>query len=310
MLLTNPAFKQLFGDNLPPLEDLGGRRLPTRAHPARMAARGETFTEPFSVSNADGSRRWFEASGQPIKVDGLSGGVVVIRDVTHRSLLQIQEQFMSLAGHELRTPLTALRGSLQLLQRQLGDTPDERVSRYVELALAQSVLLSDLVGDLADVIRLHTGQLPINRRRVDLGQLTREAVELVRPAAPEDSVRVDAPTAPVPVSGDDRRLQQVVLNLVSNAMQYAASQGGIDVRLWTENRTAVLEVVDYGPGIAVEDRRRVFERFFQVDADGRRGVGVGMYLVHAIVSAHGGTVEVEQTEPQGTTFVVRLPLLE
>jgi two-component system, chemotaxis family, CheB/CheR fusion protein len=309
IVLTNPAFKEEFGETLPSLEDPSGRRIPVRGHPARMAARGETFMVPFSVPNADGSRRWFEASGQPIRLDGLTGGVVVIRDVTDRSLLQLQEQFVALAGHELRTPLTALRGSLQLLQRHLGDASDERASR-LDLALAQAALLGDLVQDLADVIRLHGGQLPITRQRVDLGQLTRDAIELVRPASGDNSVRLELPPRPVMVNADGRRLQQVVWNLVSNAMQHGATERGIDVRVRAQDSSAVLEVVDYGPGIPVEDRRRVFERFFQAVSDSRRGLGVGLYLVHAIVSAHDGTVEVEQTQPHGTTFVVRLPLLK
>src|SRR5438067_420374 len=128
LLLTNAAFKQMFGEALPPLEDASGQPVAAHAHPLRMAARGETFTRPFTTQSEGGSRRWFEASGQSVNINGIRGGVVVIRDVTDRSLRQLQEQFVALAGHELRTPLTALRGSLQLLQRGLGDV-DERAER-------------------------------------------------------------------------------------------------------------------------------------------------------------------------------------
>jgi two-component system CheB/CheR fusion protein len=239
----------------------------------------------------------------------MSGGVVVIRDVTDRSLRQLQEQFVALAGHELRTPLTALRGSLQLLQRELGDAANERVTRYSELALVQAGLLSDLVQDLADVIRLQGGQLPIQRQPLDMRQLVQEAVEIARPFS-DNKVDFELPAQRLTVSGDPRRLQQVVLNLISNALQHAASAQGVGVRLHRDGGQAVLEVVDHGQGIPEEDGERIFERSYQASADNGRGVGVGLYLVQTIVAAHDGTVDVQQTDPHGTTFVVQLPLLE
>jgi two-component system CheB/CheR fusion protein len=309
-VLTNTAFKQVFGNALPALEDASGHRLPSRMHPARMAARGETFTQPFTVQPEDGSRRWFEASGQPIRMDGMSGGVVVIRDVTDRSLRQLHEQFVALAGHELRTPLAALRGSLQLFQRAAGETLDERARRYVGIALDQTQLLDDLVQDLTDVIRVQAGQLPIARERVDLTQLVEDVVELARPMGDGQEIRVTAPAETLAVSGDPRRLQQVLLNLIANAMQHGASPRGVDVRARREGHVAVVEVIDYGRGIPAEDREKVFERFYHTDEGASRGLGVGLYLVQAIVAAHDGTVEVQSTQPQGTSFVVRLPLAE
>jgi two-component system CheB/CheR fusion protein len=309
-VLTNTAFKQVFGNALPALEDASGHRLPSRMHPARMAARGETFMQPFTVQREDGSRCWFEASGQPIRMDAMGGGVVVIRDVTDRSLRQLQEQFVALAGHELRTPLAALRGSLQLLQRAAGQATEERAGRYIGIALEQARLLGDLVQDLTDVIRVQAGQLPIARERVDLTQLVDDAVELARPMGEGRDIRVSAPAETLAVSGDRRRLQQVVLNLIANAMQHGAGPGGIDVRTRREDHVAVLEVIDHGRGIPREDREKVFERFYRAEEGESRGLGVGLYLVQAIVSAHDGTVEVQPTQPQGTTFVVRLPLAE
>ena len=310
LALTNPAFTQLFGDSLPQLEDAAGHRLSQRAHPVSMAARGETFTLAFTLPSADGSRRWFEAIGQPLKFGSLNGGVVVIRDVTERSLRQLQEQFVALAGHELRTPLAALRASLQLLQRQMDQPAEERLGRYAQVALTQAGFLGDLVQDLADVIRLQAGHLRVEREPIDLRQLIEEAVELIRPADGAYSLRLELGDEELPVSGDRRRLQQVILNLVSNAQQHGASPRGIDIRARRAVGSAVLEVIDYGPGIPADDRERIFERFYQVGADGGRGLGVGLYLVHAIVSAHEGTVEAQQTDPQGATFVVHLPLLQ
>src|SRR5438132_5118083 len=209
-VLTNAAFRSIFGTTLPTLEDASGHRLSARSHPTRMAARGESFAQAFTIQRDDGSRRWFEANGQPIRSDGM-GGVIVIRDVTERSLRQLQEQFVALAGHELRTPLAALRGSIQLLQRISSEVGDERVGRYIKLALAQERLLADLVQDLTDVIRVQTGQLPVTREPVDLSHLMQEAIELALPMSESQEIRLDTPGEALPVSADARRLRQVVL---------------------------------------------------------------------------------------------------
>jgi two-component system CheB/CheR fusion protein len=308
-VLTNAAFKALFGDALPPLEDASGQRLPEQVHPTPRVARGETFTMPFTIARADGARQWFEASGQPIRVDGLGGGVIVVRDVSDRSLRELQEQFVALASHELRTPLTALHGALQLLQRQPALNQEAVASRYVGIGLAQTRLLADLVQDLADVVRVQTGQLPIERRPVDLGELTDSAVELGRPMT-DQAIRFEVPAEPLLVNGDRRRLQQVVLNLLANAAHHGASPRGIDVRLRREGSSAVLEVADYGRGVPPEHREHIFERFYRAETAGGAGLGVGLYLVRAIVLAHDGSIALGQPTGHGSTFVVRLPLVE
>jgi signal transduction histidine kinase len=218
---------------------------------------------------------------------------------------------VALAGHELRTPLAALRGSLQLLQRLVGSADGvDRVPRYLGVALAQSTLLDDLIQDLTDVIRVQAGQLPISHEPVEFRQLVEEIVELARPLADGQDLRVEATDEDLTVSGDARRLGQVVMNLVSNALQHGASARGTDVRIHRENQFAVLEVADYGPGIPEAERELIFQRFYQAGSANERGLGVGLYLVHAIVVGHEGAIEVRASQPTGTTLVVRLPLLE
>jgi two-component system CheB/CheR fusion protein len=309
LLMTNAAFKERFGDALPPLLDGSGRRLPARAHPARRAGHGETFTMPFIVQRDDGSRWWFEASGQELRTRGAVGGVVVLRDVTERSLRHLQEEFVALAGHELRTPLTALRGSLQLAIRASGSGAEDKRSHYLDLALLQATLLGDLIQDLRDVVRVQSGLLAIEHKQLDLVQVVTEAVDLARPLSQDQDIRLDAPTAPLRVSGDRRRLQQVLLNLIANGIEHGSSDRGLDVRLHGDGTEIVLEVADYGPGIPAEQRERVFERFYRADDHiAGNGLGVGLFLVKAIVSAHDGTIHVDSTDGQGSTFIIRLPL--
>jgi two-component system CheB/CheR fusion protein len=272
-----------------------------------MAARGEAFTQSFTIAGPNGARRWYMASGQPIEIGQGRAGLVVIRDVSEQSLRELQEEFVALASHELRTPLAGIRGSLQLLQRTLGEQAGEAVARYIEVGLSQTRVLEELVLDLTDVVRIQSGQLRIERSTINLVDLAHTTIELTRPLADTQEIRLEAPTEPITVSGDRRRLQQVLLNLIGNAVEHGASPRGVDVRLSQDDHSAALEVVDYGAGITEDARAHVFERFYKAD-DGRSGLGLGLYLAHAIVQAHDGSIDVQSTDGQGTTFVIRLPL--
>lgn len=307
-VLTNTAFQKLLGARLPGLEDASGRPLPARSDPTRRAARGESFVQPFTIVDAHGTRRWFEAIAQPIRNDGmLEGGVLVIRDVTERSMRLVQEEFVALAGHELRTPVTALRGSLQMIERTMPPGADARLQRYLQIGTEQVDLLTQLVQDLTDVVRVQTGQLPIVRGRLDLVEMAHTTIDLVRPMAEDQPVELIAPRESLVIEGDRHRLQQVLLNLLSNAVQHGASDRGAEVHVHREADAAIIEVRDHGPGIAAQDRERVFERSYQADRSGTRGLGVGLYLTHAIVAAHGGTIRADPTDGGGATFTVRLP---
>src|SRR5206468_5748642 len=120
-------------------------------------------------------------------------------------------------------------------------------------------------------------------------------------------IELRVPNEPIVIDGDRRRLQQVLLNLIANAVQHGASAAGTEVHVRSEPGVAVIAVRDHGPGIAADDRVRVFERFYQAERGVAPGLGVGLYLTHAIVTAHGGTIQVDPTEPGGTTVTVRLP---
>ncbi|MBV9545366.1 MAG: PAS domain S-box protein, partial [Chloroflexi bacterium] len=309
LLMTNAAFKEWFGDKLPLLLDGSGERLADRAHPARRAGQGETFTMAFTVRREDGSRCWFEASGQPLRARGVVGGVVVLRDVTERSLRHLQEEFIALAGHELRTPLTGLRSSLQLAMRASGKDAEEKRRRNLTIALNQTTLLNDLVQDLTDVVRVQSGELPIQREHIDLVQVIDESVELARPLAEGQDIRLDVPTMPLRMNADRRRLQQVLLNLIANGLQHGSSARGVDVRVRAEDDAVIIEVADYGRGIPAEHRERVFDRFYRADDQtSGSGLGIGLFLVKAIVTAHEGTIGLDSTEGHGSTFTMRLPL--
>jgi two-component system CheB/CheR fusion protein len=198
---------------------------------------------------------------------------------------------------------------LQLLQRALEGDGSARVAHYLEIGVTQTRLLEDLVQDLNDVVRIQSGQISIATEPVNLIELARTTVELARPIRDSQEIRLEVPPDPITVIGDRRRLQQVLLNLIANAIQHGASPRGIDVRIRRDWKAAVMEVTDYGPGIAADAREQVFKRFYRGDTTGP-GLGVGLYLVHAIVTAHAGSIDVQSTDNQGTTFVIRLPVTD
>jgi two-component system CheB/CheR fusion protein len=314
IILTNAAYDRLFGATagFTPQDEVG-QALPPQDWPQRRAARGESFTQAFTLPGQDGVRRWFESNAQPVPgADGAPWGVLVIRDITDRSLRHQQEQFLAMAAHELRTPLTALSGRLQLLIRRLAQSgAEERARQEAAHALEQARRLETHIHELLDATRVQVGQLTLDRAPLDLRSLAREVADVAQPLAMGQTIDVTLPDSPVMIEGDAHRLEQVLLNLLTNAITHAPGTERIGVRVVTEEDAALIEVEDAGPGIAEEDLPRVFTRFFQSgpSRSARSGLGLGLYIAQEIVSAHGGTITARSTVGEGTTFTVRLPAL-
>jgi two-component system CheB/CheR fusion protein len=313
VVLTNAAVERLLGpagaDFVP--QDAEGQPLPAEETPRARAARGETFSLTFTLPGADGTRRWFEATGQPIQSEGMDqGSVVVIRDITERSLRRMQEEFLALVSHELRTPLTPIRGYLTLLSQLLQtESTDGRARRYLARVQEQMQRLQRLVDDLLEVERLQAGKLQLDREPVDLVPLVQGLVEALQATTEGPRVELAVAEEPLVVAGDATRLSQVVLNLLTNAAKYAANGERIEVRLRREEGEALLEVQDYGPGIPAAALSHLFDRFYQaVRPMAQDGLGVGLFITRELVRAHGGAIEVRSTEGAGATFTVRLPL--
>jgi two-component system, chemotaxis family, CheB/CheR fusion protein len=314
VVLTNAAVERLLGpggaDVVP--QDADGQPLPAEQTPRARAARGETFSMTFTLPGSDAARRWFEATGQPIQSEGMDqGSVVVIRDITERSLRRMQEEYLVLISHELRTPLTPIHGYLTLLSRLLRtESTDGRAQRYLARVQEQMQRLQRLVDDLLEVERLQEGKLRLERDAVNLVPLVQGLVEALQATMDGPRVELAMAEGPLVVAGDAARLSQVVLNLLTNAAKYAADSERIDVRLRREEGAALLEVQDYGPGIPAAALPHLFDRFYQVvQRTAQDGLGVGLFITRELVRAHGGAIEVRSTEGEGATFTVRLPLL-
>jgi signal transduction histidine kinase len=224
--------------------------------------------------------------------------------------LRQRDDFLSVAGHELKNPLNALQLQLHVLAR-LAREPrsQEGLAERVERVARTGEKLGVLIDDLLDVSRISTGQLQLVRTELDLVALVHEAASRMTEELSRASCDLRVEGAPsVPGCWDRLRLEQVVVNLLSNACKYGRDHP-VRVRVEAHERVARLSVQDGGVGIAPEDQARIFQRFQRAERTRHiQGLGLGLWICRQIVEAHGGTLRVESTPGQGATFIMELPL--
>lgn len=223
---------------------------------------------------------------------------------------QNQLVFLSGVAHDLRNPLSALRVGVQGLVRRAAAEPEGPPGRTVALLERQIDRLTRMVDDLLDAARIEAGQLQLHIEELDLRRPAREIVDLYAPTSPTHQVTVEAPERPVLIRGDVLRLEQVISNLVSNALKYSPGGGPVRVRVEAAEGEALLSVQDRGIGIPPGDLPEIFVPFRRHTAarEVAPGAGLGLSVVRRIVAAHGGRIEVDSAPHAGSTFLVRLPL--
>jgi len=223
-----------------------------------------------------------------------------------------QQQFIADVSHELRTPLTVLRGSLEVVLEE--DRPVEEYREAIGNALLEVRHLTRLSQNLLFLARGQSGRVTLSFANVDLVRFVSEVIRDLMPAAADRELElsVDVPGEAVRAFIDSDRMQQVLHNLLENAIRYTHPGGKIRVRLTSRPSEASIEVSDTGIGIPPQDLPFVFERFFRSDRARRAyqgGSGLGLSIARWIVEAHKGTIAVESEVGKGTTFTVRLPLV-
>jgi len=228
-------------------------------------------------------------------------------EARHASETQVR-QFVADASHELRTPLAAIRGYAELSRRSRQPVPEE-VGHVLARVESEAKRMTALVEDLLLLARLDAGR-PLAHDPVDLTMLVVNAVSDAHAAGPRHDWQLDLPEEPVSVSGDEQRLHQVLANLLANARTHTPEGTTVTVGVAEEHGSAVIRVADAGPGIPPSLQPHIFERFARGDSSRSRAAGstgLGLSIVHAVVTAHGGTVGVDSV-PGRTEFTVRLPL--
>lgn len=230
--------------------------------------------------------------------------------------IQMRDAFLSIASHELRTPLTSLLGYAELLQRRVkrsvGGHPlgEERNERILQVMIDQARRLNKMVQTLFDLSRLQTGQLGIERLSIDLGALVTRIIDEIEPTIERHTLHLQRCGETFMIMGDELRLEQVIQNLIQNAIKYSPEGGPIYVRVAHQDDGVQLSVQDRGLGIPQDSLPRIFRRFYRAEnAEPYQisGMGVGLYVAKQIVDLHGGRVEVTSTEGVGSTFIVWLP---
>ncbi|HEU4322214.1 MAG TPA: GAF domain-containing protein [Roseiflexaceae bacterium] len=227
--------------------------------------------------------------------------------------VQVRDTFFSVAAHELKTPLTSLLGQAQLMQRRTLREASlcERDSRSLAVVIEQAQRLNAMILAMLDSSRLEQGRLSIDPQPLDLGALVQRIAEETRPMLDRHSINVEECDRPLVVIGDGLRLEQVLQNLIGNAIKYSPSGGPVTVRLERSGDHARVSVSDRGIGIPAAAIPQLFQRFYRAnnaDSFHISGMGIGLYVVREIVTLHGGDLAVESREGQGSTFRFSLPL--
>lgn len=281
-----------------------------------------------------------EVSFAPVydHVHQVVGVSIIARDVSERRRTEaalrevgrLKDQFLAVASHELRTPLTTVIGFTTMLRRRVERSPGppnrEQVLRAADAILRAGQHLSQLIDDLLDVSHARHGLMEIQLAPCDLGKLVTEVAARLdeesmrsaesrqvdgeaKQAPPVPRIVVLMPDDPIVGQWDARRLDQIVTHLVTNALRCSPAGGRVIVRIAHDREYALLDVQDFGVGIAVEEQARIFEPFFRTGASSNLGgLGLGLFLTREIVQGHGGDIWVDSEPGKGTTMHVRLPL--
>lgn len=225
-------------------------------------------------------------------------------------LSRLKDEFLSIASHELRTPVTSIKGYTQLAKTLIRENDLATSEEYLDIALDQIDRMSRLILELLDVSRIETGRLEIRREPIEWTAFVREVVGRHHTSVTDHRFHVNLPDDSMIVSGDRDRLQQVLGNLLENAVKYSPEGTEIFVSVEPRNSDVVTSVCDRGIGIPTDELAMVFERFHrgrQVSSTNYGGLGLGLYITRQIVERHGGTIWVESKEGAGTTFYFSLP---
>ena len=323
VLLENQLTRDLFQRADRPAPGLDGRLSGTlsrsdgspyelRDVPIARSLQGEEVrAELVRYTRADG--RQFDLLTNSSTLRGPSGEIVgavaAYEDVTAMSETQRERTaFFAMASHELKTPLTAVQGQIQLARRFHERGASDLAASALSRADDQVQRLTSLIDDLLDAARLDAGRFDVTLVSTDIADALGESVGRLRAVAGSRQIRVVLPDSVLLVLADERRLGQVLDNVIMNALRHGGS-GDIVVALDAEDHQAVVRVRDHGGGIAEKDRQRIFERFYRTDAARTTpGTGLGLSVARAIARLHRGDLTLESTGPTGSVFRLSIPI--
>jgi PAS domain S-box-containing protein len=283
---------------VPGWEGLAGR-IPV----AEAGGTPRSVTLPVEIGGSD---LWLSI----VAVCSADGVVYAVRDVTvERGLEEQRRDFVTTISHELRTPIAAVYGAAETLLRRDLQVTDEHGRQLLEMIATQSNRLAQIVEEVLLASRIDRGELRVGRRPVDVGELVRATVEAMEAQLRHPvAIEVEVAEGVGPASGDGDRIQQILLNLLDNAVKYGREP--VRVRVAEIAGAVSVTVADAGSGIVAADRERIFEKFYRGDPElthAPGGTGLGLYISRELARRMGGTLDVAAASEPGATFVLTLP---
>lgn len=308
------ALKNGWMDAIHPDDSVGSLE---RWNSARVSA--QSYESEVRIRRADGEYRWFLARAVPQRdtqgtIERWVGTATDIDDQRKTlealsAAVQAKDDFLAAASHELRTPLAAAKAQVQLTTRRLGPAhADEATVRSLKTVGSQIDRMTRLVEDLLDVSRLQTGRLSLQLTEYNLCEMIRAEVERIQALSPNHELSIDIPDS-LTILADRDRIDQVVINLLTNAVRYSPSGGPILITARPVNDLIQVTVVDRGVGIPEEKRIAIFERFGRAHGARYGGLGLGLTIAQGIIEQHGGRIWVESSGSagEGSTFRFEIP---
>jgi len=271
----------------------------------------------FEVENRyrrgiDGAYRWHLNRAMPLRNDAgeIILWVATATDIeSQKQEIERKDEFIGVASHELKTPLTSLRGYLQLITMYSKEELPPMVKQYISKANIALKKLQFLVDDLLDVSKIKAGRLNYNLDSINLKEVVDACVENARHMNPSFEFEIND-GVDYPIRGNFERLEQVLMNLINNAVKYAQGSKKVIVKVRRHENWVRVSVVDFGIGLSDEQQHKIFERFYRVEdkKNMTSGLGMGLYISSEIINTHNGKIGVESKLGEGSTFYFDLPL--
>jgi two-component system CheB/CheR fusion protein len=278
------------------------------------------FDQEYRTVAIDGKTKWlkskgrahFNEQGETIRFVGTLLDITVEKliDERMRDLLTKKDEFISVASHELKTPITSLKAMLQMVERTTSKSEElKNLQNYVVKSLKQVEKLIELVKDLLDVTKIQTGKLHLQKTEFNLGELINECFDELEGASPKHKLIAEGDNDVI-VCADRNRIEQVLVNLISNGIKYSPDSENVTVKVKKNGEDVKVSITDSGIGIAQSKIPLIFDRFYRVEEKSQKyaGLGLGLYISAEIVRRHNGQIGVESEEDKGSTFWFEIPV--
>ncbi len=221
-----------------------------------------------------------------------------------------KDEFLSITSHELKTPLTSVKAYIQLLSRSLKDHGSDKIKGYIDKAQLQVGKLSELISDLLDISKIESGELKLNKRKFEVKSLIESAVETIQQTHGDFALEVIGNEKPLTVLADETRIEQVLINYLTNALKYSPDRKILKLSRVVEGNLLTIKVKDNGIGIPTEKQTDIFTKFYRVEESSLKfqGLGIGLYICAEIVKKHEGKVGVNSVINEGSEFYFSIPI--